>query len=176
MLVHYRSLIMTGGLQMIRHELIDDCALGALMKQQGPIWLGLTERVHTLRPYPHFRDFRRMVSRSAYAELQYSPLRFVGAVIGMSVTYLAPPLLSMLGTGAAQVSGAAAWALMAAAFMPCLRFYGRSPVWSVALPLIAGIYTVFTIDSALQHWRGRSGRWKGRIHTATVPTRNAVVP
>jgi hopene-associated glycosyltransferase HpnB len=176
MLVHRRSLMVIGGLQAIRHALIDDCALGALMKRQGPIWLGLTERVHSLRPYPHFRDFRRMVTRSAYAELRYSPLRLVGAVIGMSVTYLAPPLLSLFGTGATQVSGAAAWALMAAAFMPCLRLYGRSPAWSVALPLIAGIYTVFTLDSALQHWRGRSGEWKGRVHAATGASRSAVVP
>jgi hopene-associated glycosyltransferase HpnB len=176
MLVQHQSLLMAGGLQTIRHALIDDCALGALMKQQGPVWLGLTERVHSLRPYPHFRDFSHMVSRSAYAELRYSPLRLVGAVVGMSVTYLAPPLLSLLGTGAAQVSGAAAWALMAAAFTPCLRFYGRSPAWSIALPLIAGIYTVFTLDSALQHWRGRSGWWKGRVHAATAPTKNAVVP
>jgi hypothetical protein len=146
------------------------------MKAQGPIWLGLTANVESLRPSPRFDDIRRMVVRSAYAELRYSPLRLVGAVAGMSVTYLAPPFLSLFGTGAAQVSGAAAWALMAAAFMPCLRFYGRSPVWSVALPLIAGIYTVFTIDSALQHWRGRSGEWKGRVHAATVATRNAVVP
>lgn len=176
MLVRRQSLIGIGGLQAIRHALIDDCALGALMKRQGPIWLGLTERVHSLRPYSHFRDFRRMVTRSAYAELRYSPLRLVGAVIGMSVTYLAPPLLSLFGTGAAQVSGVAAWALMTAAFTPCLRLYGRSPVWSVALPLIAGIYTVFTLDSALQHWRGRSGEWKGRVHAATDVTRNRVAP
>lgn len=176
MLVHRQSLIVSGGLQAIRHALIDDCALGELMKGQGPIWLGLTERVHSLRPYPHFRDFRRMVTRSAYAELRYSPRRLVGAVIGMSVTYLAPPLLSLFGTGAVQVSGAATWALMAAAFGPCLRFYGRSPAWSVALPLIAGIYTVFTLDSAFQHWRGRGGEWKGRAHASTVATRNAVVP
>ena len=41
-----------GGLEAIRGALIDDCALGALMKRQGPIWLGLTERVVSLRPYP----------------------------------------------------------------------------------------------------------------------------
>jgi hypothetical protein len=155
---------------------------GALRLLEGPTVvviipaLGLTERVHSLRPYPCFRDFRRMVTRSAYAELRYSPLWLVGAVIGMSVTYLAPPLLSLFGTGAAQIWGTAAWVLMAATFVPCLRLYGRSPAWSVALPLIAGIYTAFTINSALEHWRGRSGEWKGRVHTATVATRNAIVP
>jgi hopene-associated glycosyltransferase HpnB len=172
MIVDRRSLILAGGFQAIRYALIDDCALGALMKRRGPIWLGLTERVHSLRPYPHFSDFRRMVIRSAYAELRYSPLRLVGAVIAMSITYLAPLILTLFGTGAAQVLGAIAWALMAAAFTPCLRLYGRSLTWGVALPIIAGIYTVFTLDSALQHWRGRGGEWKGRVYA----TRNARAP
>jgi hopene-associated glycosyltransferase HpnB len=176
MLVHRRSLNVIGGLETIRNALIDDCALGALMKRQGSIWLGLTDRVHSLRPYPQFRDFRRMVTRSAYAELRYSPLRLSGAVIAMSFTYLAPPLLTLFGSGAAQISGATAWALMAAAFTPSLRFYGRSPAWGLALPLIAGIYIVFTLDSALQHWRGLGGAWKGRVHVATVATRNVVAP
>lgn len=176
MLVHRRSLAARGGLEAIRHALIDDCALGALMKRQSPVWLGLTERVHSLRAYPRFSDFRRVVTRSAYAELRYSPLRLVGTVIAMSLTYLAPPLLALFGNGAARPLGAAAWAIMASAFMPTLRLYGRTPLWGAALPLIAGIYTAFTIDSALQYWRGRGGAWKGRIHTAALSARRAAVP
>jgi hopene-associated glycosyltransferase HpnB len=176
MLVHRRSLISRGGLEAIRHALIDDCALGALMKRQGPVWLGLTERVHSLRPYPHFRDFRHVVTRSAYAELRYSPLRLVGTVIAMSLTYLIPPLLTLAGNGAARFLGAAAWAVMALAFMPTLRFYGRSLAWSVALPLIAAIYTAFTIESGFQHWGGRGGAWKGRVRAAPVSTRGAAAP
>ena len=44
-----------GGIDAIRDALIDDCALGALLKAQGPIWLGLTERVRSIRPYPDCR-------------------------------------------------------------------------------------------------------------------------
>jgi hopene-associated glycosyltransferase HpnB len=176
MLVHRRSLISIGGLEAIRHVLIDDCALGALMKRQGPIWLGLTERAHSLRPYPLVRDFHRVVTRSAYAELRYSPLRLLGAVTAMSLIYLTPPLLTLAGNGPGRSLGAAAWAIMALSFMPTLRFYGNSPAWSFALPLIAGIYIAFTIDSALQHWRGRGGAWKGRVHAANVSTRGAASP
>jgi hopene-associated glycosyltransferase HpnB len=176
MLVRRHALNAAGGLQAIRHALIDDCALGALMKRQGPIWLGLTERVHSLRPYPHLGDIRRMVTRSAYAELRYSPLRLVGTVVAMGLTYLAPPLFTLFGTGAAQVFGAAAWAIMAAAFMPILRFYGRSPAWGVALPLIAGLYTAFTLESALHHWRGRGGVWKGRVHAAATAAGQTATP
>jgi hypothetical protein len=48
------------------------------------------------------------------------------------------------------------------AFQPILRFYGLSPLWGPALPLIAAVYMAFTLDSAYQHARGRGGMWKGR--------------
>ena len=82
MLVRRECFTTAGGLEAVRGALIDDCALGALMKGQGPIWLGLTEDVHSLRAYPTFADFGRMVARSAFAELRYSPLRLVGAIGG----------------------------------------------------------------------------------------------
>lgn len=166
MLVDRRALARAGGLAAIRDALIDDCALGAIMKREGPIWLGLTQRVVSIRPYPRFDDIRRMVARSAYAELRYSPLRLAGTLLGMVVTYLAPPFLALFASGTAQTLGILAWALMAATFVPMLRFYGRSPLWGVALPAIAAIYAGFTLDSAIQHWRGRGGAWKGRFQAA----------
>ena len=101
------------GCAAIRDALIDDCALAAELKAEGPIWLGLTERVTSLRPYPRFGDIRRMVSRSAYAQLRYSPLLLAGTIIGMALTYLAPPLLAHFWTVSAQYSGLLAWLLMA---------------------------------------------------------------
>lgn len=166
MLVRRDALAAAGGLERIRAALIDDCALGALMQRQGPIWLGLTQRVVSLRPYPAFGDIRRMVARSAYAELRYSPLRLAGAIAGMVLTYLVPPLVAILADGAAQALAIAAWALMVLAYWPILRFYGRSPAWGLALPLIGATYTGFTVDSAIQHWRGRGGAWKGRFQAA----------
>jgi hopene-associated glycosyltransferase HpnB len=163
MLVRREALLRAGGLARIRDALIDDCALGALMKREGPIWLGLTERVSSLRPYPDFNDLRRMVVRSAYAELGYSPLRLVGAVLGMCLTYLLPPAMALFGGGPAALLGAVTWALMVVAFAPTLRFYRLSPLRGLALPLVAAIYTGFTIESAWAHARGRGGAWKGRF-------------
>jgi hopene-associated glycosyltransferase HpnB len=163
MLVRREALKAAGGLEAISDALIDDCALGALLKRQGPIWLGLTEDVRSVRAYPAFGDIRRMVARSAYAELRYSPLRLAGAVLGMAVTYLAPPLLTLLAEGIAQVLGAVAWAMMVVSYLPMLRFYGLSPLWALALPAVAAIYMAFTVDSAVQHWQGRGGAWKGRL-------------
>ncbi len=162
MLVKTRSLNNAGGIGAIRNALIDDCALAAVMKAQGPIWLGLTERAMSLRPYPHLEDIRHMVSRSAYAQLRYSPLLLAGTLMGMALTYLAPPGLAIFASYPSSAFGVAAWLLMAIAFQPTLRFYRCSPLWGLALPLIAAIYLVFTFDSAYQHWRGRGGMWKGR--------------
>jgi len=162
MLVERRALENADGMAAIRNALIDDCALAAVMKARGPIWLGLTQRVVSLRPYPHIGDIRSMVSRSAYAQLRYSPLLLAGTLVGMAVTYLAPPLLAIFGSYPSWAFGVAAWLLVAIAFQPTLRFYRSSPLWGLALPLIAAAYVAFTLDSAYQHWRGRGGMWKGR--------------
>jgi hopene-associated glycosyltransferase HpnB len=163
MLVRADALEAAGGIEAIRSALIDDCALGRSLKRQGPVWLGLTDSVHSLRPYPGFGDIRSMVARSAYDQLNYSPLLLAGTVIGMTLIYLMPPLLAVLGTGIAQAAGAAAWALAIVAFYPIVRFYRLFPLWAVALPAIACFYMLFTLDSALQHWRGKGGLWKGRV-------------
>jgi hopene-associated glycosyltransferase HpnB len=163
MLVRADALARAGGIGAIRNALIDDCALAAILKRHGPIWLGLTQRAHSIRPYPGFEDIRRMVARSAYAQLRYSPLILAGVLAGMGVTYLAPPLIALLGTGWARMAGLVAWLLMAIAFQPTLRFYRVSPLWGIALPAIAFCYTLFTLDSALAFWRGKGGLWKGRV-------------
>jgi hopene-associated glycosyltransferase HpnB len=163
MLARREALAAAGGLEAVRGALIDDCALGALMKGQGPIWLGLTEDVLSLRAYPTLADFGRMVARSAFAELRYSPLRLAGAIGGMALVYLAPPLFAIFARGGAQAAGLLAWAMMALSFAPTLRLYGRPRLGGLALPAIAAAYVVFTFDSALQYWRGRGGYWKGRI-------------
>jgi hopene-associated glycosyltransferase HpnB len=163
MLVGREALAAAGGLEALRNALIDDCALGALMKRQGPIWLGLTEHVHSLRPYPALADFKETVVRSAFAQLRYSPLRLVGAVAGMITVYLAPPYFALFAHGPARAAGAAGWMLMALSFVPTLRLYGQPAGRSFALPAIAAAFTAFTLESALLHWRGRGGYWKGRF-------------
>ncbi|MFL4969848.1 MAG: glycosyltransferase [Xanthobacteraceae bacterium] len=164
MLARFSALTAAGGLQAIRGALIDDCALARRMKAVGPIWVGLTDRVHSLRRYPQVTDIRRMVARTAYDQLRYSPLLLAGTIAGMALTYLAPPLITLFGTGWAQLLAAAAWALMILAFQPTLRFYRLSPWRALALPGVALAYMAFTLDSAYQHSRGRGGLWKGRVH------------
>src|SRR5262249_7124437 len=106
-------------------------------------------------------DIRRMVVRSAYAQLRYSPLLLVGTAAGMALTYLVPPLLAIFGGGAARAIGIASWALMAIAFQPTLRLYRLSPLWGIALPAIALEYLISPPDSAYQYGGGGGGGGKG---------------
>jgi hopene-associated glycosyltransferase HpnB len=161
MLIRREALAKAGGIDAIKGEIIDDCAMGRLMKAQGLVWLGLTDRSVSLRPYS-FGDIRRMVSRSAYAQLGYSPLQLAGTVIGMILVYAAAPFVAFYARSPAQLAGIAAWTLMVIAFAPMLRFYRLSPFIGLAMPLIGALYGLFTLDSAIQHWRGRGGMWKGR--------------
>jgi hopene-associated glycosyltransferase HpnB len=163
MLVRREALERAGGMSSIRSEIIDDCALARRLKVEGPIRLGLTRRAWSLRDYAGLREIGRMVSRSAYAQLGYSPAMLAGAVAGMAITFVAPALLTLFGHGLAQASGLAAWLLMAVAFQPMLHFYRVSPAWGFALPAIAVAYAAFTVQSAVSDWRGQGGQWKGRV-------------
>ncbi|MET0277257.1 MAG: glycosyltransferase [Pseudorhodoplanes sp.] len=168
MLVRADALARAGGIAVIRDALIDDCTLAKVMKSQGPIWLGLTGRVHSIRSSEAVSDIHAMVSRSAYAQLHYSPILLLGTLLGMALTYWAPPVLVVFGHGAAQVLALGAWGVMTVSFWPILRFYGLTPLWAPALPAIATGYMAFTLSSALQHVLGRGGRWKGRFQAKKV--------
>jgi hopene-associated glycosyltransferase HpnB len=164
MLVSANALARAGGMAGIRNALIDDCSLAAKLKDVGSIWLGLTDRVHSIRPYRTLSDVKHMISRSAYAQLGYSSLRLAAAAMGMTLTFLVPPLLAVFATGLPRYLGLAAWFAMALSFLPIVRFYRLSPLWCLALPGIALVYLSYTFDSAYQYWRQSGGQWKGRVH------------
>jgi hopene-associated glycosyltransferase HpnB len=162
MLVAREALQSVGGMEGIRSALIDDCALAAKLKAVGPIWLALTDHVRSVRPYPTFGHIRRMVARSAYCQLGYSPMLLVGTVAAMALTFLVPPLMAIFGSGLGRLFAILIWMLMAASLQPILRLYRLSPLWGLALPVTAACYIAFALDSAYQHLRRRGGLWKGR--------------
>lgn len=168
MLVRREAVERAGGIAAIRAALIDDCTLGALLKKQGRIWLGLTDRSRSIRPYDGAGVIAAMISRSAYAQLRYSPLMLAGTLVGLALVYAAPPALALFATGVTRLAGLAAWLLMAISFQPIARFYRRSPLWGIALPLIAAFYAGCTLLSAWQHMRGRGGMWKGRVQATEM--------
>ena len=166
MLVRREALARAGGLEAIRDALIDDCALGAALKKTGPVFLGLTRRVKSLRPYPHLADIRRMVVRSAYAELDYSPLNLAGVTLGMALTFIAPMALAGHAEPTTGMMALAAYMMMVLSYRPMLRFYGLGAWRGLFLPVVAAFYMAFTLESALAHVRGRGGAWKGRYQAA----------
>ncbi|WP_161168764.1 glycosyltransferase [Streptomyces sp. SID5910] len=153
----------------IRHAVIDDVALARAVKGSGGrVWLGLADGVDSVRPYPRLHDLWRMVSRSAYAQLRHNPLLLAGTVAGLVLVYLVPPAAAVAGAAAgetaAAVCGAAAWLVMAGTYVPMLRYY-RQPLWlAPLLPFTAFLYLLMTVDSAVQHYRGRGAAWKGRTY------------
>ncbi|MFB8753582.1 glycosyltransferase [Streptomyces parvulus] len=155
--------------EAIRHAVIDDVALARAVKGAGGrVWLGLAERVDSVRPYPRLGDLWRMVSRSAYAQLRHNPLVLAGTVAGLVLVYLVPPLAVVVGAArgetAAALLGGAAWLVMAGTYAPMLRHY-RQPLWlAPLLPFTAFLYLLMTVDSAVRHYRGRGAAWKGRTY------------
>ena len=177
MLVRRPELAAAGGLECIRGALIDDVALGQLIKAARPAgrcWLGLTADITSIRPYRRLPDLWDMVARSAYTQLRYSPAALAGTVIGLAWIYLLPPAAAIGGAvgiaagggggfGWIAAAGLVGWALMTITYVPMLRLYGLSPLRAPCLPLIAVLYAAMTVDSARRHYRGRGGAWKGRI-------------
>lgn len=172
MLIRRDVLEARGGIAMIKDALIDDCALGRLLKQgppAAPVWLGLADReIVSLRDNRSLGSIWTMVARTAFTQLRHSWVLLVGAVLGMALVYLAPPVLFIAGAVSANLdwftAGAAALGLMAFAYAPTLQLYGQ-PAWrGICLPIAALLYTAMTISSAIRHWRGSGGQWKGRTY------------
>lgn len=162
-LVRPSALHRMGGIQAIRGELIDDCALARSVKTGGNIWLGVTRGTRSIREYSTFGELRRMISRTAFTQLRHSVMLLAGTILAMSLVYLAPPLLLFTGDRFAITCGLAAWILMTLSYVPALRFYERGFLWSPFLPLVAVFYIVATVESAILYWTGRGGEWKDRV-------------
>jgi hopene-associated glycosyltransferase HpnB len=184
MLVRRDALAAAGGIDPIRDALIDDVALGRLLKRQGRIWLGLTTAIRSVRPYVGLADLWQMVARSAYTQLRYSPLLLAGTLVGLAWLYGLPPASAVAGlvalaAGSAgpgatgpvlcAAAGLAGWAIMAVSFLPMLRLYRLSPLRAALLPGVAVLYAAMTGDSARRHYAGRGGAWKGRVEIRGKP-------
>ena len=166
MLIRPAALERAGGIQAIRQEVIDDCALAARVKRSGGrLWLGPSTTTRSIRPYGGVSDIGRMISRSAFNQLRHSTLLLMLSIVGMAITYLLPPALVLFsGHRAVPVAlGAAAWLLLMLSYLPVLRVYQLSFLWTLTLPAAAVFYCGATCHSAWKFWRGRGGEWKGRI-------------
>jgi hopene-associated glycosyltransferase HpnB len=163
-LVRRAALDRIGGIEAVRGKLIDDVALATAIKRGGRIWLGHSRLARSIRPYPGAADVWRMVARTAYVQLRFSPLILMGTVLGLALVWLVPPAIAVFGQGLARWAALAAWAGATASYLPTLRRFGQSPAWALILPPIAVFYMAATIGSAIDHHRGRGVVWKNRAY------------
>jgi hopene-associated glycosyltransferase HpnB len=166
-LIRPQMLVRIGGLEAIRSQVIDDCALARAVKVAGGrVWLSLTPDTRSLRAYQSAAEIGAMISRTAFNQLGHSYLMLVGTLVGLFFTYILPVVLLLTGDPVSAGLGAAAWVLMSICYWPMVRFYGLSPMWCLCLPVIALFYLGAVIHSAAQYARGRGGKWKGRVQDA----------
>lgn len=171
MLLRREALLDAGGIGAIKGELIDDVALGKLIKRRqngrGRIWLGLTEETVSVRAYDSLFSIWHMVTRTADIQLGHSLLLLAGTIVGMALIYLLPPCLilswPMHRSASLGLLGMAAWIAMSIAFKPTLSLYRQSIFWASTLPIAALLYAAMTLGSAVQYRRGLGGLWKGRV-------------
>jgi hopene-associated glycosyltransferase HpnB len=165
-LVRAESLRRAGGIESIRGEIIDDCALGAALKSVGRIWVGLTDTEFSVRAYSGLGDIWAMVARSAYTQLRHSAPLLATCVVGMALVFLSPPLIALTfpfhGNASATLLAGAAWLAMAWSFRPSALRYRLPVPFGLVLPAAALLYLGMTLDSARRHRIGVGGRWKGR--------------
>jgi hopene-associated glycosyltransferase HpnB len=167
MLVAQEALRRVDGVNRISRALIDDVALAREIKRGGHrIWLGHGEQVVSERRYAGFSAVWKMIARTAYVQLGYSPWVLIGTCVGMLLVYVEPVLASLFATGALRWAGAVCWTGMAIAFQPTLWRYRRSPAWGLLLPVIGLFYLMATVSSAVRFYQGRGGQWKNRNYPA----------
>ena len=159
MLIRRTMLERIGGIAAIRTALIDDCALALQVKRTGGrLALDLADETWSSRQYEGGGELWMMIARSAYTQLNHSPLLLAGTALAIVVGFFLPPLWAFTGSLPAIL----AWAAMSIAYAPMLRYH-RLPVWAAPLlPVVAIFYLGATLDSARRHWMGKGGQWKGR--------------
>ncbi|GBR03965.1 hypothetical protein GCM10007207_28810 [Asaia siamensis] len=165
-LVRRAMLERIGGVETVRGALIDDCSLASDIKRAGgKLYLGHSTLAWSIRPYRGAGDIWRMIARTAYVQLRYSPVILLCTIIGMGLVWLAPVYFALFGRGRVRVMGGASLFLAIVSFLPTLSRFKLSPLRALALPVVAAFYMAATIGSAVDHHRGRGVQWKSRFYT-----------
>jgi hopene-associated glycosyltransferase HpnB len=188
-LIRREALERIGGIAAIRGALIDDVTLAKAVKSAGPaptaataptsgaaptsapaphhaIYLGHSGLATSIRPYPHWADLWHMITRTAFTQLRYSAVLLLLTLVGLTLVWLIPPWAILFGSGWERAAGLATFMLAGLSYLPTLARYRCSPLWALALPLIATFYMAATLGSALNYWLGRGARWKSRAYGA----------
>ena len=164
-LLRSASLEQAGGFKAIKNSLIDDCALARQFRHAGfATWIGLSHSARSRRSYDGLSSIWNMVARTAFTQLRYSFILLVlcsflltaGFVLPLAGLFCTDPVIRLLA-----VTGIF---LMAASYLPTLRYYAIHPLWCAAFPLAGALYLLMTWSSAWRYWSGAGADWKQRSY------------
>lgn len=110
-----------------------------------------------------------MVARTAYTQLNYSIFwLLICTLLMVSLFWFAPVGSFLVKESLGVMIGLFTWAALFVAYIPTLRFYRRSLLWVVTLPLIGCLFLLMTWTSALRYWRGERALWKNRRYEISL--------
>lgn len=164
-LIRAGTLQKIGGFDAFKESIIDDCELAKRVKLSGgKTWIGLAHAAKSERQYPGLTSFWNMVARTAFTQLGYSTL-ILFLTTGLMIAVFWFPILGVVNSS--WILNDAGWlglVSMCASYLPTLRFYRQTPLWVLALPLVASLYLLMTWSSAIRYWSGQRSVWKGRSY------------
>lgn len=168
-LIKREALDAIGGFHAIKDKLIDDCELGKAVKNKGyNIWLGHGIDSISLRGSSGLSDLWKMVTRTAFVQLNYSYIYLFCAILGMFIMYGVPVIACLYGALTSQWIlaglGAAAWGLMALTYSPTLKAYKRRKIEALLMPMTAHLFMAMTLQAAWLHFRGSHSGWHDRVY------------
>ena len=156
---------------LIPNKVIDDCNIAKLIKKKGNIWLGLTNKVQSKRQYNNLKEIWKMVSRTAFEQLNHSVLQLTLSLFGLFLVYVLPYLgliysLQIFETNKLSIHlftiNIFSVAMMVFTFSPTVKFYKIEKVFTFTLPFSAIIYGCMTLSSAINYFFFKGNNWKGR--------------
>jgi len=164
LLIRREALQRIGGIDAIKHCLIDDVALATAVEKIRPDLSRTFRPCRIHSPLPEFCDIWQMISRTAFTQLRYSPFLLALTLVALTVVWLVPQGNSVWTRPAACLWSGSFWVLRLRATLPTLARYGRNRLWALRTAVIALFYIAATCGSALNYWRGQGARWKSRAY------------
>ena len=154
--------------KIIKQKVIDDCNLAREIKKKGPIWLGLTTDIKSIRKYNSLSEIWETVSRTAYEQLDNRLLFLFLASFFMILIYLLAPLCVIIFflnnnfTYPNLILSFITTSMMYISFIPTAKFYKISFLYFSLLPITSFLYLIMTINSAFNYYFFRGNIWKDR--------------
>ena len=156
---------------LIPNKVIDDCNIAKLIKKKGDIWLGLTNKVQSRRQYNNLKEIWKMVSRTAFEQLNHSVLRLLLSLFGLFLVYVLPFLGLIFSLQIFETNELSMYlftinmlsiSMMMFTFSPTIKFFKIGKFFTFTLPFSAIIYGCMTLSSAINYFFFRGNSWKGR--------------